>query len=180
MRKIYLLIALLQIMLLSCITSTNHRIKKVNADLLINNFKKYSNRNIEIEGYIIHICGVDGMKMKLRTEKGEIIKIVPFDSTLKFDKSYYHKTIRIQGKITEYKLEKHIVDSLEKEKTLLCHIDNTPCKDQKWVENQIRNGVSDSLSKKDVERLNKKMQQTGKNYISIYTIIAEKIIIKEE
>jgi hypothetical protein len=178
MKTTSLLTALLTTILLSCNNpKTNQSIEKVNADILLNNIENYSNRKIEIEGYIVHVCGVDGMKMKLKTENGEIIKIVPFDSTLKFDGSYYKKTIRVQGKITESRLVKHLVDSLDKEKTLLCHIDNTPCKDKGWIENQIRKGISDSLSKKDIERLNEKMLKTGKDYISIFTILAEKILI---
>jgi hypothetical protein len=181
MKKTFIIIVLLTGILMSCDSlKTKQRIEKVNADFALNNIENYSNCKIEIEGNIVHVCGVDGKKMKLRTANGEIIKIVPLDSTLRFDRDYYKKSICVQGIITESKLEMQTIDSLEKEKTLLCHIDRNPCKDKKWVENQIKKGISDSLSKRDIETLKEKMLQTGKNYVSIFTIIAENILIKDE
>jgi hypothetical protein len=162
------------------INSQNATIEKINSDSLINNIEKYSKKNIEIEGRIVHVCGVDGKKMKLKTKSGQIIKIVPLDSTLRFNKAYNQKTVIIQGKITEYKLKKLLIESLGKERTLLCHIDNSPCKDKEWVENKKNSGIADSLSEKDMERLRAKMLETGKEYVSVFTIIADKVIIKEE
>lgn len=181
MKKTFLQIVILTLVLGSCNNpKSNLRVEKVNADTLLESIDNYLNRKIEIEGYIVHVCGVDGMKMKLKTVNEEIIKIVPLDSNLRFDGSFYKQNICVQGIITESKLEKHRIDSLENEKTLLCHIDNTPCKDKEWVENQIRKGVSDSLARRDIQRLNNKMRDTGKDYVSIYTVIAERIIINEE
>jgi hypothetical protein len=178
MKRIFLLTTLIVLTILS-ISSQNTNVEQINADSLTNNIDKYSNKNIEIEGIIVHICGVDGKKMKLKTKGGEIIKIVPSDSTSRFDKVYNQKTVIIQGKITESKLKKLLIDSLGKEKTLLCHIDNSPCKDKEWVENKKSSGVADSLSEKDTERLRVKMLRTGKDYVSVFTMIADKVIIKE-
>lgn len=157
----------------------NFNAEEVNADSLINHIQKYTTRNIKTEGYIAHVCGVDEKKMKLKTANGNIIKIIPLDSNIQFDKNYYGKIVMVQGKIMEYKIPKSRIDSLEQEKKLLCHIDNSPCKDIKWVENQVRKGVADSLSQRDMDRLKKKMLQTRKDEISVFTIIAEKIVIKE-
>lgn len=179
MKRILLLTTLIMSTILS-INSKNTNVEKINADSLLNNIEKFSNKNIEIEGKIVHVCGVDGKKMKLKTKGGGIIKIVPSDSTLHFDKIYNQKTVIIQGKITESKLKKLLIDSLGKEKTLLCHIDNSPCKDKEWIENKKNSGVADSLSEKDTERLRIKMLQTGKDYVSVFTMIADKVTIKEE
>lgn len=157
----------------------NNDATEINADTLINHIEKYAGKNIKTEGCIVHVCGVDGKKMKLRTQNGGIIKIISSDSALQFDRHYYEKTVIVQGIIMEYKLPKSRIDSLEQEKKLLCHIDNSPCKDVKWVENQVRKGVADSLSQRDMDRLRQKMLQTGKNEVSVFTIIAQKIVIKE-
>lgn len=181
MKRILLITVLLTAIILSCnVPATNETIEIVNADSLIKNIKKYSNKTIEIEGLIVHVCGVDGKKMKLKTENGDIIKIVPFDSTLQFNNTYNSKTIRVQGKITEFKLEKNSIDSLEKEKKILCHIDNTPCKDREWVENKIKKGIADSLSKRGIDGLKEKMLRTGDDYVTVLTMVAEKIKIKDE
>lgn len=178
--KIIITVLLIAV-LISCDNSeAKQGFEKVNADFVLNNIEDYLDCNIEIEGSIVHVCGVDGEKMKMKTENGEIIKIVSLDPGLRFDRSYNNKTICVQGKITESRLGVHVVDSLEKEKTLLCHIDRTPCKDKKWVENQIKKGISDSLSQRDIETLKEKMAQTGNDYVSIYTIVAGNILILDE
>ena len=181
MKRLLLLFSLLLLCLLRSHCQNNDRnITQVSADSMINNVEKYFEKEIETEGIIVHVCGVDGKKMKLKTDKGEIIKIATIDSTLRFDKSYKGKTVIIQGSITESKIENNLIDSLAKDKVLLCHIDNTPCKDKEWVDYQINKGNAESISKKDIERLRAKMLQTGKDYVSVFTIIAKKIIIKEE
>lgn len=179
-KKLLLLVLLMLFYLCGNSQDIIPNVEKVNADSLINHVENYLDKKIEIEGSVVHVCGVDGKKIKLKTKGGEIIKIVPLDSTLHFDKSYNGKTVIVQGKITQYKLEKVLVDSLEKAKTLLCHIDNSPCKDKEWIEYQISKGIADSISKKDIERLREKMLKTRKDYVFIIILVAEKIMIKDE
>ncbi|RPH29189.1 MAG: hypothetical protein EHM93_17660 [Bacteroidales bacterium] len=151
----------------------------VSADSLIERIDKYHNKKVEAEGLIIHVCSFNGKKLKLKTNNGAIIKIVAQDSLFRFDTSFYRKRVRVQGIAQEYRIEKTYIDKVEKDKTLLCHIDNTPCKDSAWVNRQIVDGFADSLSKRDVERLRRKMEQPKKEYISGVTIFAERCEIIE-
>jgi hypothetical protein len=153
---------------------------KVSADSLISNIDKYHDSRVEIVGHIVHICGVDGKKMKLQTENGAIIKISPKDSLVSFDTSFYKKRVKISGIVKEYRIEKDYIDKMEKEKTLLCHIDNTPCKDSDWVNYQVKKGTADAISKKDIEKLREIIKYTQKNYVSIITVFAEKVEIIAE
>jgi hypothetical protein len=181
MKTRILLITLLMTLLICCNSiKPNQEITEVCADSLVVNIDKYCNTKVEIEGIIIHICSVNGRKMKLKTESGAIIKIVPQDSLNSFDKSFYKKRIKVQGIVKESRIEKPYIDSMEKEKTLLCHIDNTPCKDSAWVNRQKSTGVADSLSNRDILKLRRKMEQTHKSYVSVITIIAEKCELIEE
>ena len=160
--------------------NTNQDITKVVADSLIVNIDKYRDTKVETEGVIVHVCGVDGGKMKLKTESGAIIKIVPNDSLSKFDASLYKKRIKVKGFVKEFRTEKNYIDKMEKEGTLLCHIDNTPCKDSAWVKRKIESGAAEKISKRDIAKLRKRMEQTEKSYVSVITIFAKKIeIIKE-
>ncbi|PKP05390.1 MAG: hypothetical protein CVU11_00355 [Bacteroidetes bacterium HGW-Bacteroidetes-6] len=149
------------------------------ADSLVANIEHYDGQHIETEGLVVHICGVDGKKLKLSTDGGEIIKVVPFDSLGSFDKSLYGKRIKIQGVVKEYRVVKSKIDSLKREKSLLCHIDNTPCIDSVWVDNMTKSGKADAYSEQSAAKLDKKMEKTGNDYISIITIFAEKIEILE-
>ena len=159
---------------------TSPAFTKVSADSLVAHIDKYRDAGVEVEGLVVHICGVDGRKMKLMTENGAIIKIVPRDSSDSFDKSFYKKTVRVRGIAKESRIESSYVDKMEREKALLCHIDNTPCRDSTWVSGQRESGAADSLSKRDIGRLRSRMEQTGRSYVSVVTIFAERVEIVME
>jgi hypothetical protein len=170
------------LIILFCILSNTKiysQIYKLDADSLIENIEKYNDKNVVVEGVIIHICGVDGKKMKLKTDKGEIIKIAPKDSLNSFDNSFYKKRIRVLGIVKESHIDNSYIDKIEKGKNILCHIDNTPCKDSAWINNKKQSGTADAISKQNIEKLRFKMKETGKNFIPTITIFAEKIEIIE-
>jgi len=144
----------------------------VSADSLIANIDKYVNRRVKTEGFIAHICGVDGKKMKLMSDSGEVIVILARDN-INFDTSLYEKRIRVSGLVKEERLDKKYIDEQEKEKAILCHVDQRPCKDIQWVQAKVEAGVADSLSQKGIEKLRQKMAQQGRDYVSIVSIVCE-------
>jgi hypothetical protein len=153
---------------------------KVPADSLVAHIDRYRDAGVEVEGLVVHICGVDGRKMKLMTAGGAIVKIVPRDSSGGFDESFYKKTVRVRGIAKESRIERSYVDKLESEKALLCHIDHTPCRDSTWVSGQRQSGAADSLSKRDIGRLRSTMARAGKSYVSVVTVVAERVEIVGE
>jgi hypothetical protein len=153
---------------------------KVPADSLVAHIDRYRDAGVEVEGLVVHVCGVDGRKMKLMTESGAIIKIVPRDSSGGFDETFYKKTVRVRGIAKESRIERSYVDRMESEKALLCHIDNTPCRDSTWVSGQRELGAADSLSRRDVARLRSAMARTGKSYVSVVTVVVERVEIVAE
>jgi len=168
-------------LIISCHSQpANQIITKVDSDSLIVHIDKYLGSKVEIEGIIVHICGVDGKKMKLKTDSGEIIKIVPQDTLETFSNDLYKKRLKIHGIAKESRIENTIIDKIEQNKTLLCHIDNTPCKDVDWVDRQIKTGMADSLTHQTIKKLRAKMEMTGKNYISSVTILESDFEIIEE
>ena len=159
--------------------TSSARITFVPADSLIVNIDNYVNTKIETEGVIAHVCGVDGKKMKLLSENGEVVVIIPNDTT-SFDYSLNKKRIKVYGLVKEDRIDKSYLDEKEEEKVLLCHVDHTPCKDTKWVNAKIEAGVADTLSKQQIEARREKMERKGKGYISIVTIVCEKYEIVAE
>lgn len=178
MRRNIILIILITVFFICC----NNHVKKndftrISADSLVSQIDKYNNVKVELEGVIVHICGVNGKKMKLETESGSIIKIVPKDSLLCFDTSFFNKRVRVKGIAKENRIDESYIKKIENEKLLLCHIDHTPCKDSLWVNYQIKKGLADTISKQDIEILRRRMEQTGKKYLSLITIFAEEVEI---
>ncbi|MDR2971661.1 MAG: hypothetical protein LBU83_07030 [Bacteroidales bacterium] len=150
----------------------------VPADSLIVNIDSYVNTMVETEGFIAHVCGVDGKKMKLMSDNGEVIVIIPNDTT-GFDYSLNKKRIKLFGLVKEERLSEQYIDEQEEAKSLLCHVDRRPCKDEKWINAKVEAGVADSMSKKDIEALRQKKEQQGKGYVSIVLIVCEKYEVIE-
>ena len=156
--------------MMSCgIRISTAKIVFVHADSLVINVDNYVNTKVETEGLIAHVCGVDRRKMKLMSDNGEVITVIPHDTT-RFDYSLNRKRVRVYGLVKEERLNEQYIVEKEEEKALLCHVDQRPCKDTSWAEA----GVADSLSKKDTDRLRQKMEQQGKGYVSIVSIVCEK------
>jgi len=158
-------------------SSTTNQPVYLDSDSLIVKIDDLNNTKVQIEGTIVHICGVDGKKIKLQTNQGKVIGVISQSDNLIFSKSYFQQQVRVTGIAKETRLNKTYIDTQEKQKTLLCHIDKTPCKDSAWVNRKKQAGIADSLSNIDIARLKAKMQEEQKNYISVVTIDAEEVEI---
>lgn len=178
--KILILTTFLTILFSCANKQKSKEIVKISADNLVENIDKYCDKKVEIEGTIIHICGVDGKKMKLRTENGTCIKITPNDSINKFAKNLYKKKVKIQGVVSESRLKMPYIKSAEKNKTILCSIDNIPCKDTAWISSKEKAGTANKIAKNATDKLKKELNNPQKDYISVVNILAEKCEIIEK
>ena len=174
-------VLLLVVTSLGCNNATRISQTTIAADSLLADINKYCNTNVTTEGYIVHICGVDNKKMKLKTASGEIIKVLWADSLKSFDRLFLKKNIKVTGLLTEQRIEKGQIDKMEHNNKLLCHIDKTPCTDTAWVNKHKLAGTADTLLNRDIRKLRSKLNESPKKYISIVSILAEKCeIITDE
>ena len=127
-----------------------------------------------IEGEIIHVCPVKGQKMKLKLADQSIMKVIPKNDQ-PFSKEWNHRKVKIEGIVTEYRLSLKDIKTNYKAKKLLCHIDHTPCMDNKWIQNRWADGSEQSILDRDNESLNTIMGSSGKNYVTVYSIVPVKI-----
>lgn len=147
----------------------------ISADTLSNNLDLFIGKKINIEGKIIHVCPVEGQKMKLLTDHQHILKIISSVSGKRFNRNWNSKKVRISGTVQETRLPASYIDSIERTGTLLCHIDHSPCIDNNWVAAMHKQGRAKQTCQKAVEELRKKIMQTHKNYVSVIILIADKI-----
>jgi hypothetical protein len=149
---------------------------KVDADSLIPDIETYTEKNVEIEGDVIHICPVNGKKIKLKTAQGNIIKIVPDETALqKFDKSLNQKHIHVTGQVSEERVDHDRILQYAKNQTLLCHIDYTRCIDGAWIDSMVASGKASKYIEDMTKKLTDEMQKTKKNYISVVKITTTSI-----
>ena len=151
---------------------------EISVDDLIAKADLYESKNVEVIGLIVHMCGVDGKKMKLKSPSGAILKIVPNNSEESFDPAFKKQLVYVQGVVEITRIEKAYVDKMEKEGTLLCHIDHTPCKDKPWVNNKIESSEDIEIVKKDIANLREQLQE--KDYINFVTIRSVKVKLLDE
>lgn len=173
-------ILLLSILIIALFACNQERAKKLSLDKLVNGAEQFEGKRIETEGMAVHFCGAGKKKLKLKSEEGSVVKVIPSNSLLHFSARYNHKKLKIVGRVETRRVERSFVDKIDREKTLLCHIDHTPCLDEEWVKRKQEAGVSDSLSAVEVKSLRDKMQKSGKDYITVLTIIADEIAIIED
>ncbi|WP_282016115.1 hypothetical protein [Marinifilum flexuosum] len=176
-KKYILLLSILIIALFAC---NQERAKKLSLDKLVNGAEQFEGKRIETEGMAVHFCGAGKKKLKLKSEEGLVVKVIPSNLLLHFSAKYNHKKLKIAGRVDIERVERSFIDQVNSEKTLLCHIDHTPCIDEEWVKRKQETGVADSLSSVEVKSLRDKMQKSGKDYITVVTILADEIeIIKD-
>jgi hypothetical protein len=177
MKKLIPLLIVIGLLIYGC---GPKEVKIVSIDTLVSDVDSYEGELIETSGLVAHVCGVEKLKLKLKSDNGNIIKVVLKDSTVSFDKNLYKKKLKVVGIVSETRIKKNYVDQVEEDKSLLCHIDNTLCKDSAWVQKKVEYGVADSLSAIDVKRLRDRMKDTGKDYVSVVTITADTIVVNSE
>lgn len=152
---------------------------KLNADSLIVNIEKYIDKTVEVEGNVAHICGVDAMKMKIKSNSGADIKIIPNEKLGKIDFSINKKNVKVIGKVSEFRIDTNFVVKLEKDQALLCSIDKSACIDSIWVKKKWESGTAANSSKEATLKLRERIKNSPKGYVTLVTIIAEKIEVIE-
>ena len=173
--NITLLILLLVCSLSVKAQSTKEEYRIISIEDLIAQADSLHGEKVEIVGLVAHLCGVDGKKMKLKSPGGALVKIVPKSEKEAFDSSLIKQVVCVKGVLEITRIEKVYVDKMEKEGTLLCHIDHSACKDKPWVNNKIETGADVEIVKKYIAKLRKMMAESGKDYINSVCICADKV-----
>jgi hypothetical protein len=129
-----------------------------------------------LEGEIIHVCPIEGKKMKLQLSDGEIICVLPAAGEPFAKAQWDHKKVKVTGLLQEAQLPRTTIAANYQDKKLLCHIDHTPCTDVKWMENRWKDGSAERLLERDNEDLLQRMYETKLNYVQVFSITANHII----
>ncbi|MCT4614984.1 MAG: hypothetical protein N4A49_08945 [Marinifilaceae bacterium] len=171
---------ILTIFIFSLTGCNNNPYQKANIDDIVNNIDQYKGKLIETSGKVLHVCGVDFKKLKLQSKNKNIIKVTAFNKQEIFSKTLNNKEIKIKGVVTEHKITAAYINQMDSLKTIPCHVDNKACTDKEWIKRKKEAGVADKISASAIKRLRKRMEKTGKDYVSVVSIQAkEYYIIKE-
>ncbi len=164
------------ILFLSCRSQSNTDMPPlITADSLATHITQFSGKKVTVEGKIIHVCPVDGKKMKLSGRNRQIVKIILSDSSARFEHSLTGKTLQISGTVSETRISRAYIDSIEDAGLLLCHIDHNPCNDSVWIANMHKQGKAEQNLQRTVTNLRQIMTTQGRDYVSVIVLVADKI-----
>ncbi len=164
------------ILFLSCRSQSNTDMPPlITADSLATHITQFSGKKVTVEGKIIHVCPVDGKKMKLSGRNRQIVKIILPDSSARFEHSLTGKTLQISGTVSETRISRAYIDSIEAAGLLLCHIDHNPCNDSVWIANMHKQGKAEQNLQRTVTNLRQIMTTQGRDYVSVIVLVADKI-----
>lgn len=164
------------ILFLSCRSQSNTDMPPlITADSLATHITQFSGKKVTVEGKIIHVCPVDGKKMKLSGRNRQIVKIILSDSLARFEHSLTGKTLQISGTVSETRISRAYIDSIEAAGLLLCHIDHNPCNDSVWIANMHKQGKAEQNLQRTVTNLRQIMTTQGGDYVSVIVLVADKI-----
>ena len=156
-----------------------------------NEVSSYIGQRVSVNGRIVHVCPVAGKLLKFQLSDNAYLQVLPpigtnfivnkdslnnrsviyAHDTLFFTKEeWMQKEIVLQGTISEKRLSKQYIDSIYQVQILPCHINYEECIDEPWKKNMKLNKRDKAYVEKQHQILTEKMEQTGKNYISIYTL----------
>ncbi len=147
----------------------------IQVDSLLLTPERYVGKEVSIEGTVVHVCPVNGLKMKLRGDTGGFVKVVFGSGFERFDKSLNHKRVKVIGHVTVTYTTLAYVDSIVQQKTILCHIDNTPCNDSPWIAERKKENVAEQLSKEQTDKLYQLMDGTNKKRVAVVTMEASEV-----
>lgn len=164
------------VFLVSCKNqNVSDSIPLVKADRLFAAPDSFIGKKIQLEGKIVHVCPVNGLKMKLLCNNKMTVKIVSSDSAGTFPHTWNGKQIRVEGIIHETKVSRQELDSMAAARMLLCHIDESPCLDSIYVIRMEQKGLRDSSVRRTRARLEQIMVKNNTDYISVITLVANKV-----
>ena len=141
----------------------------------LKNFKEkagdYVGKTIKLKGIVDHVCEHGGKKMFLVEEKSDArVKITPDENLAAFNQDMVGETVEVIGVVKEFRLdEDYLIEMEEKIKA-----------DSK-EESEIHMGEHDGNKKEEhsaedqmeqVNRLRKKLKDSGEDHLSYYSVEA--------
>lgn len=126
-------------------------------------------KDVKIEGTVIHICKHSGKRVFIVDGDEEIsVKIEAEENSPGFKMELMGSKIAVEGKIEETRMSKDEID--EQEKEILAEID---AQKKAEGENCVIEGTKlEHLD--DVKAMKEKMEKTGKPYVSFYYVRCSK------
>ena len=168
MKKVIILLALCCI-IVSCST-------KQTQFSTSENLANHIDEIVTLEGRIAHVCSADGRKMKLILSDDEIITVWQKNPNERFYKNDWQgKTIQVTGKLSADTITKSEFDTVFAQQHILCHIDQTPCIDAAWVNNQWERGNAEELIARQQQQVYEKMSEKSTDYIQQFSIIVDEL-----
>ena len=195
MKRLLSLVVMICITTISCKTIQAQQLKILTTE---NELAENVGTQVSVRGAVVHVCPVNGKIMKLQLSDGTMMQILPNSDDKRFhisedehlktvaltfpdtdtltykDDEWGKKQVTISGRLFENRVSKQHIDSLYNAKILTCHINYEDCKDVNYQKKMTELGKAQASLDKTNAKLYGRMQNSGKDYVVVYTLMAEK------
>jgi len=153
-------------------TATDSLKETVSIDSLIKHPEAYIGSSVTVKGIVFHTCRETGKKMFIyRSNSDSTLKVVASDSIKIFDKSLEGTNVIVKGILQEQKVDAAFIANMEKR--AMANSSTVAEKKEKVAgEAHLHEGMG---SMKQVEALKKQLNDSGKDHLSFYSLVAWKI-----
>lgn len=182
-KKLFLM-AILAAFFVSCGNNAKENNKEEKQAMKVADFlKKQSElvgKEILIEGTVTHTCAHGGKKLFIMGEDPEkTVKVTAGEGIAKFDKELEGSMIKIKGTVEELKVDEAYLAEWEAE---LAEADTTHAD---TTEHEHKSGTKSEdfhhgEGNKQIESMRKKLEESGKDHLSFYSVECTKYDVVEE
>jgi len=137
--------------------------------------EKFVGKKIKLSGVVDHVCEHDGKKMFLVDENSEArVKIIPSDNMAAFNQDLIGETVDVTGFVKQFKVDEAFL--MEKEEAMKDGLktEGEGMHNHDGDSNEKSEDNSMNKEKRQLDNLRKMLKESGKDYLSFYSVEAVK------
>ena len=160
-------------------TRPTEKVAVLGVDALIAGVDAYAGSRVSVEGVVVHVCPVDGKKMKLKGDGGGTVHVENSRPEERYDAALKDKRVVVTGLVSEKRIDEAYIAGLEKEfaKELgaVCHVDKTRCKGKPDLAEEEKREKARKAFAEKMAALRQQVKESGKGYISVVTVQSDNV-----
>ncbi|HIE15350.1 MAG TPA: hypothetical protein EYP69_00320 [Bacteroidales bacterium] len=155
---------------ISALNTSSKKAKKIELSKFKEIAGSYVGKTIKLKGIVDHVCEHDGKKMFLVDKHSDArVKIVPNENLAAFKQDLIGETVEVTGVVKEFRLDEDYLIEME-EKIKSDSKEETEMHMGEHKAEKEENSMEDKM--KRINNLRKKLKDSGKEYLSYFSVEA--------
>ncbi len=160
-------------------TRPTEKLAVLGVDALIAGIDAYAGSRVSVEGVVVHVCPIDGKKMKLKGDGGGALHVENSRPEERYDPALKDKRVVVTGLVSEKRIDEAYIDGLEKafekETGSVCHVDKTRCKGKLDLADEEKREKARKAFAEKMAAMRKQVRESAKGYVSVVTVQSDSV-----